>query len=221
MAELEESAETGSTGTLSSSKKERKKMKTINESSSSSADQIETKSSSNNTSGTKSKEYARMLESFWKLSDYNESTRIEGTRNIVRYFAQTRRGDESYAYVLTRLVKGLASNRKYSRLGYSTCLTEIMSHATTCTLGEVLSLAKSHLAAGGPSDKNNDKQNMLTKEELRHMHIGLLFVYLAWIKSTRFVDSDDATMQTIVVDLNSMRKDAEIKVKSHHVLLFD
>lgn len=212
MAELEE-AGVSETAATTLSKKERKKLKTT-------TPPVVEKQATNSTTepvmvktiGAKnSKEYARMLESFWKLSEYNETTRIEGTRNIIKYFAQVKRGDEAYSYVLTRLVKGLASNRKYSRLGYSACLTELMNTSRSLTLAEILTVAKTHLSITD-SAASVDKQNMLTKEELRHMHIGLLFVYLAWIQSTRFLDSDDSTIETIVNDLNRLRKDSDIKV---------
>lgn len=197
MTEVDESGEAASKLQW---KKERKKLKG------------ESTSGVEGNSGAKkdSKEYARMLESFWKLSEYGESVRLEGARHIVRYFGQLELGDEARAYVLGRLVKGLASNRKCSRLGYSACLAEIASSARTLTLDELLTVAKANLSI---ADKTSGTANTITKEEQRHMHIGLLFVYMTWVQSERFIDADRHIVQTIVNDLNAMRKDNDIKVR--------
>lgn len=90
---------------------------------------------------------ARLLEPFWKLTEYDQSTRIDGTVQLITYFKQLNpeKDKDSYQYVLNRLVKGLASNRKCSRLGFSCCLTELMN-STSVKVEDVIQLAKSYLS---------------------------------------------------------------------------
>lgn len=91
---------------------------------------------------------ARLLEPFWKLTEYDQSTRIDGTVQLITYFKQLspEKDKDSYQYVLNRLVKGLASNRKCSRLGFSCCLTELMN-STSVKVDDVIQLAKSYLSS--------------------------------------------------------------------------
>lgn len=198
--------------TASTSKKERKKLKK------------EQQTSVGKSAPKNPKEYAKMLEAFWKLSEYNEHTRAEGTRQVVKYFGQLESSggvqEEAANYVLTRLVKGLASNRKCSRLGFAACLTEIINQSRRrLSFDDLIRVAKANLTfSDDKSAAAASVANALTKEELRNMHIGLLFVYLAWIQSNRLLDEADETMRdtirTIAADLNSMRKDTDIKVRS-------
>lgn len=154
-----------------------------------------------------SKEHAKMLEAFWKLSEYNQNTRLDGIQQIVKYFGDldATKDKENYTYVLNRLVRGLASNRKCSRLGFSCCLTELLNQNESLSFENLIELAKANLKLSNDST--------LTKEELRHMQIGLVFVYLCWIQSTRF-DSNNSqnTLKLILTDLNSFRANPEFKV---------
>ena len=187
---------------------------------------------------------ARMLDSFWKLSEYEASARLVGLNEITRYFATLSplANKESFNYVLVRLIKGLASNRKCSRLGYSCALTELIArNPATLTYQHVFQLATSHLTYASKSPlaaqqqqttknkKNGHKQQQqqteeeeeeeeeiderLTKEEIRHMQIGLVFVYLCWIQSGRLFAPtlDTATIEQIVSDLNAKRKSDDFK----------
>jgi hypothetical protein len=164
-----------------------------------------------------SKEYGKMLESFWKLSEYNGNTRLEGTRDILKYFVKLEATDEAHAYILTRLIKGLASNRKCSRLGYSTCLTELIN-VSKVEMDRIFELARTNLAI---ADANAGTGNSLTKEEMRHIQIGRLFVYLAWIQSEKFVNGNEAMVRSIANDLNSTRKGEELKVCGFiHIFIF-
>jgi hypothetical protein len=159
---------------------------------------------------TSSKEHAKMLEAFWKLSEYNQNTRMDGISQIVGYFrdldAVTNK--DNYQYVLNRLVKGMASNRKCSRLGFSCCLTELINlEKPRVNMVDLVDLAKS-LISSTKSDST------LTKEELRHMHIGFVFVYLCWIQSSRLNNKSAESTQMVkqaLGDLNQMRKKADIK----------
>ena len=158
-----------------------------------------------------SKEHAKMLEAFWKLSEFNQNTRLDGIHQIINFFRHINpiANKENYIYVLNRLIKGLASNRKCSRLGFSCCLTELLNldGPVRVNMHELISLAKSFLSA-------TKTDITLTKEEMRHMHIGFVFVYLCWMQSSRLTDKSTETAGLIlqaVNDLNSMRKKPDIK----------
>ena len=103
---------------------------------------------------------ARMLDSFWKLSEYEASARLVGLNEITRYFATLSplANKESFNYVLVRLIKGLASNRKCSRLGYSCALTELIArNPATLTYQHVFQLTTSHrLLKTRRMDTNNN-----------------------------------------------------------------
>ena len=140
---------------------------------------------------------SKMLEAFWKLSEYNAHIRLEGINQLVRYFGtlDVKLNQESYNYVLVRLIRGLASNRKCSRLGFSCCLTELLNSYETLKFEFVLELGKKHLNYSGTvakeegapvAKKKQANETLFTKEEIRHMQIGLAFVYLCWIQSNRF-----------------------------------
>jgi hypothetical protein len=148
----------------------------------------------NTTNSLNNKTNSKMLEAFWKLSEYNSSIRLEGINQLVRYFStlDSQLNQESYNYVLVRLVRGLASNRKCSRLGFSCALTELLNSNESLKFEYVLELSKKHLnyktasvvEEGAKKKPSND--TLFTKEEIRHMQIGLAFVYLCWIQSNRF-----------------------------------
>ena len=175
----------------------------------------------------------RMLESFWKLSEYDYTIRLAGINEITKYFGtldQTS-NKESYNYVLMRLLKGLASNRKCSRLGYSLALTELITQFDSLTFEYVNDLAQHYLkitttnqhAPSNNNDEDDEYDTSLSKEEIRHMQIGLVFVYLCWIQSNRLFkhDLNDKTnsestknlniIKRILKDLNEMRLNTEFK----------
>lgn len=146
------------------------------------------------TSNLNSKINSKMLDAFWKLSEFSSSIRLEGINQLARYFAtlDSQLNQESYNYVLVRLIRGLASNRKCSRLGFSCALTELFNCSESLKFEYVLELSKKHLnyktvtigEDGMKKKPSND--TLFTKEEIRHMQIGLAFVYLCWIQSNRF-----------------------------------
>ena len=157
---------------------------------------------------------SKMLEAFWKLPEYKSSTRLEGISQICRYFAtlDPALNQESYNYVLVRLIKGLASNRKCSRLGFSCALTELLNNHDSLKFEYVIELARKHLSYSNDSKK---VETLFTKEEIRHMQIGLVFVYLCWIQSNRvqqIINSNNfSILSKVLAELNSTRKNKEYK----------
>lgn len=159
-----------------------------------------------------SKEHAKMMEAFWKLSEYNQNTRLDGIQQILKYLTDQDpvRNKEQINYVLSRLIRGLASNRKCSRIGFSSCLTEIITIFTHISFQSIFELAKSNLI---------QLSSQLTKEESRHMQIGLVFVYLCWIQSNRFNLLTDNELKILLKDLNEFRKNPELKQHTQNVFL--
>lgn len=159
-----------------------------------------------------SKEHAKMMEAFWKLSEYNQNTRLDGIQQIIKYLndQDAVKNKEQINYVLNRLIRGLASNRKCSRIGFSSCLTEIITIFTHISFKSIFELAKSNLI---------QLSSQLTKEESRHMQIGLVFFYLCWIQSNRFNLLKDGELTTLLKDLNEFRKNPEFKQHTQSVYL--
>ena len=60
-----------------------------------------------------------VLDGFWRLSDTREKARLEAAAKILN-------GGHDDEYVLTRLVRGLASNRESARKGFFMTLVEII-----------------------------------------------------------------------------------------------
>jgi len=159
----------------------------------------------------------KTYESFWKLSQFNAQLRMEGIQMICDQF-NTSQSD----YILNRLVKGLASNRKCSRLGFSCALTELFNMHASLTFEQVINVAKKNFSFNlDDCTKSlfNHSSNVLTKEELRHMQIGLVFIYLAYIQSNRLDNSNNNNnnnenikqIVSIATSLNQIRKNKEIK----------
>ena len=153
-----------------------------------------------------SKECGKMLESFWKLSEYDANTRCDGIRGLIKYFfAQD--AEEAHTDVLNRLIKGLAFDRKCSRLGYSTCLTELIN-STPIRIEQIFEMARAHLVIIDAT-----KEIGKNLGDVMNVQIGRLFVYLAYIQSERFgSEKNESLLQTITEELNSIRKRNELKV---------
>lgn len=160
----------------------------------------------------------KIYDAFLKLSQFNTTVRFEGIRQITSYYnaLDIKQNKTHNDYILNRLIKGLASNRKCSRLGFSCTLTELFNRHDTLQFQSVLEIANKHLKLKLREQKSNEK-NTLTKEEMRHMKIGFAFVYIAYIQSTRIdnIDENDKSqlelITSLATDLNGMRKNKEIK----------
>ncbi|RNA12145.1 myb-binding 1A [Brachionus plicatilis] len=189
-------------GQPQASKKERKKDKS----------KLESNGILKKNGAKNSKEHAKMMEAFWKLSEFNQNTRLDGVQQIIKYLSDQDpvKNKEQINYVLNRLIRGLASNRKCSRIGFSSCLTEIINSFSQISFQSIFEMAKSNL---------NLLDSQLTKEELRHMQIGLVFVYLCWIQSNRFNLLKDNELKILLKDLNEFRKNPEFKQHTQSIYL--
>jgi len=158
---------------------------------------------------------AKIYDAFWKLSQFNASLRMEGIQIVCKSF--TLNDAKNSDYILNRLVKGLGSNRKCSRLGFSCTLTELFNTHEDLKFEHVLDIVQKNFCFDlRDCSKSLFSQNLnaLTKEELRHIEIGLIFIYLAFIQSNRLEKKDDTTQMLIVSiakNLNEIRKNNQVK----------
>jgi hypothetical protein len=161
---------------------------------------------------------SKLLDAFSKLSDFNSSVRLGGISHITAYFSCLNKVEnrENYNYILTRLVRGLASNRKCSRIGFSCALTELLitNDEQKLSFQSLVEIGDKNLKHNTSMETNqsDNKSELLTKEEQRHMQIGMVFVYLCWIQSNRINNCADDILVNVCQTLNSLRKSTEIKV---------
>ena len=158
----------------------------------------------------------KIYDAFLKLSQFNPNVRFEGIRLIISYFnsnaatlgmvKQQQNEKNHNEYILSRLVKGLASNRKCSRMGFSCTLTELFTKFEDLKFQTVLDIANKHLKFKIGDEEKATTKNILTKEEMRHMQIGLAFVYVAFIQSTRLdniLETDKSQLQLLTSLVNN------------------
>jgi hypothetical protein len=163
---------------------------------------------------------AVISESFWKLSEYNMETRMTAIKQICEYFKKfiENKSTEETNYILSRVVRGLFSNRKYSRIGYSCALTELLNRFDQLKFDKVLEIIdkntqqQSNAAESNGLESKQRSANALTKEETRQMQIGIIFAYLCWIKSSRLnKNTEPQLIESMSKKLNEMRKSHELK----------
>lgn len=66
---------------------------------------------------------------FYKLASDLQEERVQAAISLIKELASLENNDSEWEYVLNRLIKGLSSNRNSARLGFSLCLTEVLSVA--------------------------------------------------------------------------------------------
>jgi len=103
-----------------------------------------------------------------------------------------------------RLIRGLASNRKCARLGFSCALTDIITNHKHISFDDIIKIAEKELIAPDQQQQQAGSQHILTNEEIRNIHIGNAFVYLCLIQSERKDDLEENAELT-VVKLNEKR----------------
>lgn len=147
----------------------------------------------------------KIYDAFLKLSKFNPTVRFEGIHDISSYYnmLDEKQNKTHNEYILNRLVKGLASNRKCSRLGFSCTLTELFNKFECLKFQTVLDIANKNLKFKVSEQSAKENKNALTKEEMRHMQIGLAFVYIAYIQSVRTdsIDVNDNSQLEVVTSL--------------------
>ncbi|XP_041349197.1 myb-binding protein 1A-like protein [Gigantopelta aegis] len=132
-----------------------------------------------------------ILELFWQLSEGKEPSRIAAVSELVSKLLQKQTKDEFATvlqYVLQRLVKGLASGRKFARLGYSMALTQVLREFEMITVEDVLQMSEKCLTL-----KHN-----LTKSEAGNVTLGKAFVCLTLMQSGRLFKGSKKLVQKVV-----------------------
>lgn len=149
---------------------------------------------------------AKLLEAFWKLGEFSGKLRVEGLKQINDHLRQINHEtqQDDLNYILMRLIRGLASNRKCARLGFSCALTYIISNYKFISYEDIMKIAEKELVAPD-QQQQAASQHILTNEEVRNIHIGNAFVYLCLIQSERKEDLDE-NAELIVEKLNQKRK---------------
>jgi DNA polymerase phi len=139
------------------------------------------------------------LSFFWHLSSNDKNIRLDASKNLIsalehfqaQHQPQPVEDDDEeesrdpldtlnaqdVSYSIRRLVRGLASPRESSRLGFSVALTELLSRLDTVTCSQVLNLI---LDASKP-------QGSVTGQEERDLLFARLFGFTALIQSRLFV----------------------------------
>lgn len=155
---------------------------------------------------------AKLLEAFWKLAEFQSTYRLEGVTQINSYLNQLnhtqKESDKQHDdlnYILMRLIRGLASNRKCARLGFSCALTDLLTNNNQIKFEAIVKLADKELNIEN-QQQQQQQQHILTNEELRNIQIGYAFVYLCLIQSNR--ESD------LVENIDLIIEKLELKRKS-------
>lgn len=124
------------------------------------------------------------LNCFWDLVSDDNIKRIEAGDGIVTYLKSldtttpTVEAFKDITYALKRLVRGLSSSRESARLGFASCLVEVLK-LNAVSIREVLDLI----------DENTKISNGTKRADERDMVFGRLFGFLALIRSGR-LDND-------------------------------
>ncbi|KAI3651193.1 hypothetical protein MP228_004674 [Amoeboaphelidium protococcarum] len=153
----------------------------------------------------------QLMSLFWDLSSNDKAIRDQAALSLVEQVVklqqqQSMTADNSSTvhtdveYALTRLVKGLASDRHGARQGYTVALTSILKQVTAITISHALELCNQHLAtSASPGTQQSGS-------EQRGILFGRVFFCVSLIKSGRLTsagsggDDDDGNvhLQTVV-----------------------
>jgi DNA polymerase phi len=119
------------------------------------------------------------LNCFWDLASNEAGSRITAAEGIISHLQFASGGTEDQiakdtAYALKRLVKGLSSSRESARLGFASCLVEVLCMERV-SVTETLELLDEATRVTG-SMKGSDERDVL---------FGRLFAFGAIIRSGR------------------------------------
>lgn len=120
---------------------------------------------------------------YYRLASDIEEERLLALKLLLNELSEAG-SDSEYTYALDRLIKGLSSSRASARIGFSTCLTEILS---------VLILRKSYSVAAFIKDLDQKIRSSISKsngKNERAILFGKLFGFQALLNSGLFQDAD-------------------------------
>merc|ERR1719322_725606 len=96
-------------------------------------------------------------------------------------------------YSVSRLISGLASNRKTARIGFSTLLTNLLQSFDTPSTCDVITTME-------------EKLKISNESESKDVYFGQIFGLLILLKSGRLGDDDDVLMTSLKKSLNLAEK---------------
>ncbi|KAI3638733.1 hypothetical protein MIR68_003231 [Amoeboaphelidium protococcarum] len=149
----------------------------------------------------------QLMSLFWDLSSNDKAIRDQAALSLVEQVVELQQQQSMTAdngstvhvdveYALTRLVKGLASDRHGARQGYTVALTSILKQVTVIAISHAVELCNQHLAtSASPGTQQSGS-------EQRGILFGRVFFCVSLIKSGRLTsagsDGGDAHLQTVV-----------------------
>ena len=132
---------------------------------------------------------SQFLKCFWDLASDVSATRMAAIDQITSHLSGQAHQDD-LDYSLKRLVKGLSSSRDSARLGFSSCLTIILTTHTNISLESILSLSDENTIITG-SSRGMDEREMI---------FGKLFCYLSILRSGRVNEKSNANFAMTILE---------------------
>ncbi|KAK7087144.1 hypothetical protein V1264_021231 [Littorina saxatilis] len=135
-----------------------------------------------------------LLDLFWKLAEGNDNERVKAAESLVNRLAENKKQDaEGHAsqekYCLQRLVRGMASSRKFARVGYAVTLTKLLRETKDIKVKKVLEVIAEELKVSAHDPKT----------EVGNKLLGRVFAYGAVIQSERKLKGEQ--LGTVVREL--------------------
>ncbi|KAK3609784.1 hypothetical protein CHS0354_022644 [Potamilus streckersoni] len=142
-----------------------------------------------------------ILNIFVKLAEGSENERIKATENLIELLiskqSKTNEPSQELKYTVNRLVKGLASSRKWARLGFSVALCQVLRKLEEITVEDILQRIKENLKPIPSSQSKSEVGNIL---------LGKAFAYLVLVQSGRITTEDTERLGEVVKGLTDLRK---------------
>ncbi|XP_067650103.1 uncharacterized protein [Haliotis asinina] len=135
-----------------------------------------------------------VLEVFKTLAEGNDKARSSATNFLISHLQTQQKQSEicsDLSYSLQRLIKGLSSNRKWARLGFSVALTQVLRVFEVVTVQLVLEGIDKHLLVTQHDSKN----------EAGAVYMGKAFGYLALIQSGKLLQGESGQVSEVVEKL--------------------
>ncbi|KAK0055383.1 rDNA transcriptional regulator pol5 isoform X2 [Biomphalaria pfeifferi] len=153
-----------------------------------------------------------ILDVFWSLSDGTDEERTAGTVKLCKLIEKSSDDikRQILKYCLDRLIRGLSSNRKFARVGFSVGLVQLLRHFKDLALTSVLDTMKEKLKLVHQEQKS--------KAAVGDVFMGRAFAISAIIQSGRISQLDDSELDSVLNELLKMsEKKSYLKPVSHKI----
>lgn len=154
-----------------------------------------------------------ILQLFWTLAEGNDTERVQAAKKLLQRLTDDKIKKPDVAktelnYCLQRLVRGLASNRKFARVGYAVALTKLLREVPGIKVDNILDLITEQLKVS-----QHD-----TKSEVGSKLLGRVFAYGALVQSEQLFEGEH--IETVMRELNTLcTKRSYIRPSSTQCLL--